>query len=78
MRSKDFRSFRSFRGTKILFRGKADDCGTIKLLSAWGNSRPAEIAEIAEMAAHRAGKRISFISFISSTSEAAKPMTAGQ
>ena len=30
MRSKDFRSFRSFRGTKKLFRGKADDCGTIK------------------------------------------------
>ena len=30
VRSKDFCSFRSFRGTKILFRGKADDCGTIK------------------------------------------------
>ncbi|MDY6297793.1 MAG: hypothetical protein SPL50_05855 [Alloprevotella sp.] len=38
---------------------------------------PAEIAEIAERASQR-GMKISFISFISSTSEAAKPMTAGQ
>ena len=36
------------------------------------------MAEIAESASHQAGKRISMISFISSTSEAAKPMTAGQ
>jgi len=36
------------------------------------------MAEIAEMASQSEDNKISFISFISSTSEAAKPMTAGQ
>ena len=36
------------------------------------------MAEIAERASQSEGNKIYFISFISSTSEAAKPMTAGQ
>ena len=45
---------------------------------AWYNKSPTEMSEIAESASPSEGNMISFIPFISSTSEAAKPMTAGQ